>query len=233
MINSYYFRQCPAGFVPYIIRAGDTLTRIAGEYNTTVQDIMMTNIGIDLYNLQVGQQICVPLRPQLYPSCPTTNYYVVREGDTLEAIASYFNITYLQLLYSNYGIDPNDLYEDQILCIPVAPSPVTVEVNIGERKLTVFRRGSVFRSYNVVPENPDAPIPRGTFTVLNKQVDPGVERGARWIGLSEAGFGMHGTNTPGFIDVVSSGNSIILSNEAISELFNLVPVGTTVRVMQV
>jgi lipoprotein-anchoring transpeptidase ErfK/SrfK len=66
---------------------------------------------------------------------------------------------------------------------------------------------------------------------LNKQVDPGVERGARWLGLSAAGFGIRGTNTPQFIDVVSSGNSIVLSNRDVSELFNLVPVGTGVRIV--
>jgi len=109
---------------------------------------------------------------QIYPSCPTTNYYVVRPEDTLESIAAYFNITPQQLLYSNYGIDPTDLYVDQILCIPVAPPPVTVNVNVAERTLTVYRDGRIYRTYRIALENPASPIPRGTFTVLNKQVDP-------------------------------------------------------------
>jgi L,D-transpeptidase ErfK/SrfK len=231
MIYPNLYRQCSAGAVPYTIRAGDTLIRIAMAYNTTVQDIMNVNPGINPNNLNAGQLICVSLRPQLYPSCPTTNYYVVKNGDSLESISKYFNITYQQLLYSNYGIDPNDLYEDMILCIPVAPSPVSIEVNISERRLVVFHGDSVFRTYAIAPENPASPIPRGTFTVLNKQVDPGVERGARWLGLSEAGFGIHGINTPEFIDVISSGNTLIMSNQDVSELFNLVPVGTTVSVV--
>jgi L,D-transpeptidase ErfK/SrfK len=231
MIYPYWYRQCPSGFVPYTIRSGDTLIRIAMEYNTTAQDIMNANPNISPNNLKIGQEICVPLRPQLYPSCPTTNYYVVRNGDSLESIARYFNITPLQLLYSNYGIDPDDLYEDQVLCIPVAPSPINIDINPAENRLNVYRNGSMFRTYAIAPEKPSNPIPRGTFKVLNKQVDPGVERGARWIGLSEAGFGLHGTNTPGFIDVVSSENTIIMSNQDISELFNLTPVGTNVRVL--
>jgi len=232
MFNPYLFRQqCPAGFVPYTIRPKDTLIRIAAAYNTGVQDIMIANPGINPYNLQIGALICVPLRPQLYPSCSTTNYYVVREGDTLESIANYFNITYMQLLYSNYGIDPNDLYKDQILCIPVAPSPVNLDINVSERRLTVFRSGSVFKTYIIAPESPNTPIPRGIFTVLNKQVDTGEEQGARWLGLSEAGFGIRGTNTPEFIDVVSFQNSIVMSNQDISELFNLVPVSTIVTVL--
>jgi len=226
----YYQRQCPTGSVPYTIKAGDTLAAIARIYGTTVQDIINANPDIDPYYLRVGQQICIPLTMQIYPSCPTTNYYVVRPEDTLESIAAYFNITPQQLLYSNYGIDPTDLYVDQILCIPVAPPPVTVNVNVAERTLTVYRDGRIYRTYRIALENPASPIPRGTFTVLNKQVDPGVEMGARWIGLSEAGFGSHGTNTPEFIDVVSTGNSIVMSNEDVSELFNLVPVGTIVTI---
>ena len=227
---SYYQRQCPAGSVPYTIRAGDTLNIIASTYGTTVQEIINANPGINPYYLRVGQQICIPLIVQMYPSCPTTNYYVVMPGDTIDSIAAYFNVSPQQLLYSNYGIDPNDLYVDQVLCIPVAPSPVIVRVNVAERILTVYRNGSVYRTYNIAVENPTSPIPRGTFTVLNKQVDAGVEFGARWIGLSEAGFGIHGTNTPEFIDVVATGNSIVMSNQSVSELFNLVPVGTTVTV---
>ncbi len=230
MMYPYFRAQCPAGSVPYTIRAGDTLVRIATEYNTTVQDILRSNPGINPYYLMIGQQICVPLTVQLYPSCPTTNYYVVRMGDSLQSIANYFGVSYDQLYYSNYGIDPNGLYEDQILCIPVAPSPVNLVVAVGENSLTVYYKGTSFKTYPIGKEDPNSRIPRGTFTVLNKQVDTGEETGARWLGLSEAGFGIRGVNNPEFINVLSSGKSIVLSNTNASELFNLVPVGTSVRI---
>ena len=133
-------------------------------------------------------------------------------------------------MYSNYGIDLNDLYVDQILCIPVAPSPVRVSVIVRERRLIVYRNGSVFKTFNIAFNNPSNTIPKGAFTVLNKQVDTGEEYGARWIGLSKSGFGIHGTNTPEFINVVATGNNIVMSNQNISELFNLVPVGTAVSI---
>lgn len=228
MFFAHFYRQCPVGSVPYTIRAGDTLNRIAREYGATVQEIINANLGIDPNSLRIGQQICVPLSIQMYPSCPTTNYYVVRAGDTLESITGYFNITAQQLLYSNYGIDLNDLYVDQILCIPVAPSPVRVSVIVRERRLIVYRNGSVFKTFNIA--SPSSKIPRGNFLVLNKQVDTGEEYGARWIGLSKSGFGIHGTNTPEFINVVATGNNIVMSNQNISELFNLVPVGTAVSI---
>lgn len=232
MANTFLYRQqCPSGSVPYIIRSGDTLYGIASDYNSTVQAIITANPGINPERLLVGQQICVPLSIQMYPSCPTTNYYIVRPGDTFDSISNYFNVTTTQLLYSNYGIDPNSLYVDQILCIPVAPSPVTIEVTVADRKLAVYQSGTEFRTYPMAAESPASQIPRGNFTVLNKQVDPGVEIGARWLGLSKAGFGIRGTNSPGFINVVSTGQSIILSNQDVSELFNLAPVGTAVSII--
>jgi LysM repeat protein len=223
--------QCPSGSVPYIVREKDTLGNIAFFYNTTVQDIVQSNPGINPNSLQIGQQICVPLKLQMYPSCPTTNYYVVVEGDSLTSIATSFNITAQQLLYSNYGIEPDALYLDQILCIPVTTPLVMVEINVVEGLLAVYRNGNVFKTYRIGLENPLAPVPRGTFKVVNKQVDPGVNRGARWLGLSEPGFGIQGTNNPQFIENVSDGRSIVLSNRDISELFNLVPVITTVRIL--
>ncbi len=221
---------CPAGSVPYIVRAGDTLGNIAFFYNTLVQDIVQFNPGIDPNALLVGQQICIPIKIQMYPSCPTTNYYVVVKGDTINSIAISFNITTAQLLYSNYGIEPNDLYLDQVLCIPVAPPVVNIEINVVERKLEVYLYGNLFKTYIIALEYPFDPVPRGTFKVINKQVDPGVERGARWLGLSQPGFGIQGTNNPQFIQNVSKGSSIVLSNRDVSELFNLIPVVTTVKI---
>ena len=223
--------QCSAGSVPYVVREKDTLGNIAYFYNTTVQDIVLANPGINPNALQIGQQICVPLKPQIYPACPTTNYYVVTEGDTFQSIASSFNVTTQLLLYSNYGIDPNDLYEEQVLCIPVAPSPIRINININQRRLLVYRDGNIFRTYRIGPENPAAPIPRGTFELVNKQLDPGIERGARWLGLSKAGFGIRGTNNPQFIENVSEGSNVVLSNQDISELFNLAPVGTAITIL--
>lgn len=230
MTNGAY-RQCPAGSVPYTVRKGDTLGNIAYFYDTTVDDIVKANPGVDPGRLYVGQQLCIPLKAQMYPSCPTTNYYVVEEGDTMESIASYFGVSAQQLLYANYGIDPRDIYKDMVLCIPVAPPPVNIVVNQTDHTLTVFRNSGVFRTYRIGLENPSFPLPRGTFKVINKQVDTGVEQGARWIGLSEAGFGIQGTNNPQFIENVSEGRNIVMFNQDVSELFNLVPVGTTVIIM--
>ena len=43
----------------YTIRPGDTLYKIAMEYNTTVQQLIDTNLALDPYSLRVGQQIYI------------------------------------------------------------------------------------------------------------------------------------------------------------------------------
>ncbi|MDD4000095.1 MAG: LysM domain-containing protein, partial [Bacilli bacterium] len=52
---------CPPGTFLYAVRFGDTLWQLASYYNTTVQDIINLNPGIDPDNLVVGQELCLPL----------------------------------------------------------------------------------------------------------------------------------------------------------------------------
>ncbi|MBE3577690.1 MAG: LysM peptidoglycan-binding domain-containing protein, partial [Limnochordales bacterium] len=51
--------SCPGGTI-YVIRAGDTLFRLAQRFNTTVDAILRANPGLDPNRLVIGQQICIP-----------------------------------------------------------------------------------------------------------------------------------------------------------------------------
>lgn len=52
--------NCPQGFF-WEIAPGDTLYNIARQNNISVQRIIAANPGLDPYNLQIGQFICLPI----------------------------------------------------------------------------------------------------------------------------------------------------------------------------
>ena len=48
----------------HTVEKGDTLYRIGKRYNVRVSALIYANPYLDIYNLQVGDQICIPkLRP--------------------------------------------------------------------------------------------------------------------------------------------------------------------------
>lgn len=60
--------SCPPDHDPYIIRRGDTLTKIARMHNVTVESILRANPSIDPNYLRVGQRICIPIKYASKPS---------------------------------------------------------------------------------------------------------------------------------------------------------------------
>ncbi|MCL6589514.1 MAG: LysM peptidoglycan-binding domain-containing protein [Firmicutes bacterium] len=115
---------CRGGF-PYVIVAGDTLYSIAARYGTTVAALLRANPGINPDQLFVGQRICIPVRRPQPPgpgSCRGGFFYTVAAGDTLFALAARYGTTVDAILRANPGINPNQLFIGQRICIPV-PRP--------------------------------------------------------------------------------------------------------------
>lgn len=108
----YVYRQCPENHYPYVIQPGDTLNIIALRLEVLVSRIIAANPGIDPYNLQIGQSICIPACP------PNHDAYIIQPGDTLYQIARRFNVTIQSILEANPSVDPNYLRVAQRICIP-------------------------------------------------------------------------------------------------------------------
>ena len=223
--------SCPFGTIPYTIIQGDTLAAIAARFSTTVDSLLEANPDVNPLNLQVGQRICISQPIGALPDCPFGNYYVIRRGDTIRSIAAAFEVEQREILTANPGIVPGNLQIGQVICLPVAPSPIEIIVNISAKRLTVYRNGRVFRQYVVATGKEETPTPTGVFTVINKQVDPGGPYGTRWLGLSLRGYGIHGTNDPSSIGKSASNGCVRMFNEDVEELFSLTPVGTVVRIL--
>lgn len=104
---------CPSGRY-WRVAAGDTLYLIALRVGTTVAELEQLNPGVDPFNLQVGQILCLPAeRP-----CPSGVFWQVAAGDTLYNIARATGTTVDRLLELNPNIDPNNLQIGQNICLP-------------------------------------------------------------------------------------------------------------------
>lgn len=222
---------CPIGTSPYQIKSGDTFAGIARKFNTTVQAIVSANPGVNPNTLRIGQTICVAQIKPPPTTCATQNTYVVHQGETLYSIARSFNVTLGALTAANPTVSPNNIYPGMVLCIPLAPTPYSIIVSVQPKVLDLYRQGRFVKSYRVATGKPSTPTPKGSFTIINKQVDPGGPFGTRWMGLSIPHYGIHGTNRPESIGTAASNGCIRMNNRDVEDLFSIVTVGTVVRIL--
>jgi lipoprotein-anchoring transpeptidase ErfK/SrfK len=109
----------------------------------------------------------------------------------------------------------------------------SITVNTAAKRMTLFKDGKVFKTYPIAIGKPSTPTPKGNFKIINKAYKPGGPFGARWLGLSapNGDYGIHGTNNPASIGKAVSNGCIRTYNNNIIELYNLVPVGTSVKIV--
>ena len=106
-----------SGFVVYEVKRGDTLTKIAAEYNTTVGDLVELN-GIDNPDLiHTGDVLRIPTA-QAEEAKPEYAKYKVKRGDTLTKIAATYNTTVAKLVSLNNIKNANIIYAGQTLTVP-------------------------------------------------------------------------------------------------------------------
>lgn len=86
--------------INYVIQKGDTLYSISRQFNVRLDAIMAANPLVNVYNLMVGETICIPVSiPSNNTSKVTT--YQVQEGDTLGSILSYYGVNLADLMQLN------------------------------------------------------------------------------------------------------------------------------------
>lgn len=118
-----------------------------------------------------------------------------------------------------------------------------VLVSLVDRQLAVIQDGEVIATFQVAVGADVTPSPTGEFKVVNRVENPtyyhpGVvipsgkdnPLGTRWLGLSQKGYGIHGTNAPRSIGQAASHGCIRLRNRDAEKLFTLVSVGDTVKI---
>jgi len=124
------------------------------------------------------------------------------------------------------------------------PAARRIVISIPDHKLTLMEGDKAIRVYPVATGKLSTPSPEGEFRVVNRVAHPtwfsprGVVKpgpanplGTRWLGLSVAGYGIHGTNAPDSIGKYASHGCIRMRNRDVEDLFQLVPVGTSVELV--
>lgn len=122
----------------------------------------------------------------------------------------------------------------------------SIVIDKGVNRLTLYDGGEVVKTFPVATGRSPSLTPEGSFTIVNKLVNPyyakknipgGSPRnplGPRWMGLSYGGggeYGIHGNSDPSSIGKYVSAGCIRLRNEDVIWLFDRVPVGTPVKIV--
>lgn len=172
-----------------------------------------------------------------------TTEYVVKTGDSLFTIAQEFGTTVELIkkcnnLKSDF-IKPGDKLRvlTEKFSIIVDKSKNIMTLKSGERVVKVYRVGTGIGGCT----------PAGTFVITNKLVNPpwhkpgegvipfGDKRnvlGTRWMGFNKTGYGIHGTWEPESVGKQASAGCVRLVNSDVDELFEIVPVGTEVTILE-
>lgn len=113
--SSSYRNENSRHVINYVVKKGDTLSAIAGKYNTSYKSLAEYNNIKNPNKIYPGQIIKIPNKEA---SAPTT--YIVKKKDTLSAIASKYNTTWQRLYEKNknvIGKNPNKIYPGMVLKI--------------------------------------------------------------------------------------------------------------------
>jgi lipoprotein-anchoring transpeptidase ErfK/SrfK len=174
---------------------------------------------------------------------PGSELYTVVPGDSLAKISSRYSTT-VELIKR-----ANSLKSDTIIPgmkLKVQNEPFNIVVDNKQCTLTVLLGDQIIKVYNVATGKNNA-TPIGSFKVKDKLINPvwynnGMAipaqspenvLGTRWMGLTteEPGYGIHGTTEPESIGYQSTEGCVRMKNEDVEELYSIIPVGTTVTII--
>lgn len=99
---SHNFETCNGRI--HVVKKGDTLYKLSKRYQVNLSEIISANPYVNVYNMQPGEEVCIPVREPDEPE-----FYEVKEGDTFET------------LLKNTGLSPNELfrYNEALYKIPL------------------------------------------------------------------------------------------------------------------
>ena len=188
----------------------DTLTDIARRFNIGYEEIVRANPGVDVWLPGAGKRIVIPTQFVL-PNAPHTGVVI--------------NIAEMRLYY----FPPHKSAESPLVyTFPIGIGKVGWKTPEGVTRIVRRQKDPTWRPpVSVIKEH------RENGDQLPTVVGPGPDNplGRHAFYLAWSGYLIHGTNKPAGVGLRSSHGCIRLYPEDIAFLFDHVPLGTQVRVV--
>ena len=188
----------------------DTLTDIARRFNVGYEEIVRANPGVDPWLPGAGRKVVLPTQ-FILPNAP-------REGIVI-------NIAAMRLFY----FPPHKAGEPQVVIThPIGIGKVGWSTPEGVTKIVRRQKDPTWTvPVSVLKEH------RENGEELQRVIGPGPDNplGRHAFYLQWPSYLIHGTNKPAGVGLRSSHGCIRLFPEDIAQLFDMVPIGTKVRVV--
>ena len=195
----------------------------------TVADAIVGEIG--LYSAPGGAQPDDVLDNPTWEGLPVVFLVQQRQGDWLQVQVS------MRPNQATAWVRASD--------VAIRQTPYHVFIDVGARRLTAYQGQNVVLQADVAPGTDDTPTPLGDFFVdgIVQPPDPTGPYGAYQVSVAAfsnvlysfgAGNGqiaIHGTNDPALIGTPASHGCVRMTNEDITRLVSMIPVGTPVRIV--
>lgn len=114
------------GIITYLVKRGDSLSKIATRFNTSIKELVEFNNIKNPDLIYTNQVIRIPEN--------SAQLYEIKKGDSLNLIAKKFRISVVELINVNKIKNPDQIYVGESLIIP-AQKPY--EYQLASRKLRI------------------------------------------------------------------------------------------------
>lgn len=170
--------------------------------------------------------------------------YEVQPKDSLTKIAQKHGST-VELIKRVNNLSGDIIRVGQKLKVVTCKFVILVDKSQNMLFLKYQDRDEVIKSY-VVSTGKNGSTPVGTFKIVNKLVDPVWYKagaiidpgspdnilGTRWMGIEEKGYGIHGTTVPEDLGKAVTLGCVRMLNADVEELYDIVPQGTEVTIIE-
>jgi len=213
----------------------ETLQMLVDKYGDSPE---AKNVLDELGQMNIAQMFS--FKPQ-----PYTVYHTVEKGEYLSTIARKEK-TFVDSIKRINSLSSDRIHQGVKLKIDKSKYLLDIDISDNVLKLyRLFQNSTNFVKRYSVGTGKNDNTPRGLFKINLKQKEPiwykpggkaipfGSKEnllGTRWMGIDCPGFGIHGTWDPQSVGMASSAGCVRLVNEDVEELYDIVPLGTTVKI---